>query len=198
MRVIPSTGAVAALLFMTLPGSAVVQAQQEPARGATREGYQIQPGDVLEISVWNEPDLQREVLVRPDGAISFPLTQGDIQAAGRAVDELRQEVTERLSRYIPDLVVTVSVKQILGNKVYVIGQVNNPGTFVMNPRVDVMQALAMAGGGTAFAALNDIRILRRSADGKQQAYRFRYGDVSKGNNLDENIMLRSGDVVVVP
>jgi polysaccharide export outer membrane protein len=76
--------------------------------------------------------------------------------------------------------------------------VNNPGVFVMNPRIDVLQALSMAGGGTAFAALNDVRVLRRSADGKQQAVRFQYGDVIKGSKLDQNIMLRSGDVVVVP
>lgn len=182
----------AALVLCGMPAGA------QEAAGATDADYLVQAGDVLEVSVWNEPDLQKEVLVRPDGKISFPLTQGDVQAARRSVDALREEITQRLSHYIPDLVVTVSVKQILGNKVYVIGQVNNPGVFVMNPRIDVLQALSMAGGGTAFASLNDIRILRRSADGKQQAVRFQYGDVIKGNNLDQNIMLRSGDVIVVP
>lgn len=187
-----------ALFALTLAAGIPAHAQDDPQTAKADTAYLVQAGDVLEVSVWNEPDLQKEVLVRPDGAISFPLTNGDIQAAGRTIDELRQELTERLSRYISDLVVTVSVKQILGNKVYVIGQVNAPGTFVMNPRVDVMQALAMAGGATAFAALNDIRILRRMPDDEQRAYRFEYGDVAKGQSLDQNIMLRSGDVVVVP
>ncbi|MBA3562408.1 MAG: polysaccharide biosynthesis/export family protein [Gammaproteobacteria bacterium] len=196
MRLMPPMRAAGMLLALILAGGAA--AQDAPQPGATDEGYQIQPGDVLNISVWNEEDLQREVLVRPDGAISFPLTDGDIQAAGRTVEELRQEIMQRLSKYIPDLVATVSVTQILGNKIYVIGQVNTPGVFVMNPRVDVMQALSMAGGGTAFASLDNIRILRRTGDGEQKAYRFEYGDVIKGNNLEQNVMLRSGDVIVVP
>lgn len=199
MRTTASNRCTAALLpVLALTASLPAFAQDEAAAGKAETDYLVQPGDVLNISVWNEPELQREVLVRPDGAISFPLTEGDIEAAGHTVEDLRQEVTKRLSRYIPELVVTVSVTQILGNKVYVIGQVNNPGVFVMNPRVDVMQALAMAGGGTAFAAMNDIRVLRRTPDGEQRAYRFEYGDVSRGASLDQNIMLRSGDVVVVP
>jgi polysaccharide export outer membrane protein len=110
---------------------------------------------------------------------------------------LQEELTSRLSRYISAPVVTVSVKQILGNKVYVIGQVNNPGEFVVNPRVDVMQALSMAGGVTAFASTNDIKILRRSG-AEQQALSFSYNDVLKGRSLEKNIVLQSGDIVVVP
>lgn len=158
--------------------------------------YTVQPGDVLEVSVWKEEDLQREVLVRPDGGFSFPLT-GDIVAIGKTVGELRAEITEKLRRYIPDLVVTVTVSEIRGNKIYVIGQVNNPGEFIVNPRVDVMQALSMAGGTTAFAALDDIVILRRGPAG-QQAIEFDYKQVEKGRSLDQNILLTSGDVVVVP
>jgi polysaccharide export outer membrane protein len=160
-------------------------------------GYAVQPGDILEVSVWKEEDLQREVLVRPDGRFSFPLA-GDVDATGKTVEELRVELVKRLSKYIPDLVVTVTVTSILGNKIYVMGQVNGPGEFVVNPRVDVMQALSMAGGITAFAALNDIIILRRDAQGSQRAIRFMYKDVEKGRKLEQNIMLVSGDVVVVP
>jgi polysaccharide export outer membrane protein len=94
-------------------------------------------------------------------------------------------------------VVTVSVAQVLGNKVYVIGQVNRPGDYVVNPRVDVLQALTMAGGTTPFASLNDIKILRRTGD-RQEAFQFRYDDVIKGRNLEQNVILQSGDVVVVP
>lgn len=158
--------------------------------------YAVLPGDVLQISVWKEPDLQMEVLVRPDSAFSFPLA-GDISTKGHSVAELQLELAQRLSRYISNPVVTISVSQVLGNKIYVIGQVNKPGDFVVNPQVDVMQALSMAGGLTAFAATNDIKILRRTGL-RQSAIAFKYNDVLKGKNLNQNIILQSGDIVVVP
>jgi polysaccharide export outer membrane protein len=161
-----------------------------------RPAYRIQPGDLLFVSVWKEQDLQKEVLVRPDGGISFPLA-GDMIADGKSVQELQAELTEELSKLIPDLTVTVAVREILGNKIYVIGKVEEPGQFVVNPNVDVMQALSIAGGTTAFAALNDIRILRR-VDSKQIAIPFKYGEVEDGENLEQNIVLQSGDTVVVP
>lgn len=169
-------------------------AAQDPEQPS--EPYTINPGDLLEISVWKEPDLQRQVLVRPDGAFSFPLS-GDILAVGRTVEDVRQELTSRLSTYIPDLVVTVTVAEINGNKIYVIGQVKTPGVFVVNPRVDVIQALSIAGGMTPFAQVNNIKILRRQ--GSQQAIlNFRYSDIIKGDNLHQNILLEVGDVVLVP
>lgn len=162
----------------------------------TRDAYTINPGDLLEVSVWKEPDLQREVLVRPDGAFSFPLS-GDIVAVGRTVAAVRAEIAERLETYIPDLVVTVTVAEIRGNKIFVIGQVKTPGEIVMNPVVDVMQALSIAGGTTPFAQLNNIKILRRQ-NGEQRIIDFRYGDIVKGQNLSQNILLEVGDVVLVP
>jgi polysaccharide biosynthesis/export protein len=163
---------------------------------ANREPYTINPGDLLEISVWKEPDLQREVLVRPDGAFSFPLS-GDIVAVGRTIEAVRTEIAQRLETYIPDLVVTVTVAEIRGNKIFVIGQVKNPGEIVMNPVVDVMQALSIAGGTTPFAQVNNIKILRRQ-NGNQTIIDFRYGDIIKGQNLSQNILLEVGDVVLVP
>lgn len=175
---------------------AVGSAQAQENDAPPREPYLINPGDLLEISVWKEPDLQREVLVRPDGAFSFPLS-GDITAVGRTVEAVRQELTTRLQAFIPDLVVTVTVAAINGNKIYVIGQVNTPGQFVVNPRVDVLQALSIAGGVTPFAELNDIKILRRR-DGVQTVLRFRYSDIIKGQRLEQNVLLEVGDVVLVP
>jgi polysaccharide export outer membrane protein len=93
--------------------------------------------------------------------------------------------------------VTVLLKEVKGNKIYVIGQVSKPGEFVVNPQVDVMQALTMAGGMTAFASLGDIYVLRRD-QGEQTRLRFDFTAVSKGRDLQQNIMLQSGDVVVVP
>ena len=170
--------------------------QSEGMPSADQAGYRINAGDRLEVSVWKEPELQREVLVGPDGAFSFPLA-GDIVAQGRTATEVRQELESRLARYIPDLVTTVTVLDVRGNSIFVIGQVNNPGTFVMNPVLDVMQALSMAGGMTPFASLKNIRILRRE-NGVQTAHRFDYTNVADGRSLEQNILLRSGDVVIVP
>lgn len=160
------------------------------------QSYLVLPGDILQIVVWDEENLQGEVLVRPDGGISFPLC-GDISASNRSVIELQEEITKRLTQYISNPVVSVSVARVLGNKVYVIGQVKQPGAFVVNPQVDVLQALSMAGGTTPFANLNNIRILRRTGN-RQQAIEFRYDEVIKGRNLEQNIILQSGDVVIVP
>jgi polysaccharide biosynthesis/export protein len=159
--------------------------------------YRIQPGDVLQISVWKEADLQMEVIVRPDGGLSFPLA-GEQHAAGRTVDEVRQSLAERLKKYVPEPVVTVTVRQLGGNRIYVVGKVNRPGEFMFSRPLDVMQSLSLAGGGTSFASLNDIRILRRDENGRQIVIPFRYEDVERGRNLEQNVLLESGDTVIVP
>jgi polysaccharide export outer membrane protein len=166
-----------------------------PARESVPR-YEVQPGDLLHVAVWKEADLDQDVLVRPDGGFSFPLA-GDVRAAGKTVEELRLELTEKLSRFVTDLFVTVQVREINGNKIYVIGQVNRPGEFVVNPRVDVMQALTLAGGTTTFASPNGIFVLRREQN-QQRTMPFRFDDVVNGKRLEQNILLQSGDVVVVP
>jgi polysaccharide export outer membrane protein len=176
------------LAFLLLAAFGAAHAQQS--------GYIVKPGDILEISVWKEPDLQRQVLVRPDGAFSFPLV-GQVDARGKTVLELNKIVSERLSKFIADAVVTISVQQINGNKIYVLGQVNKPGEFIVNPSVNVMQALSMAGGMTPFASSNDIIVLRGQGSA-QKAIPFRYADVVRGRNLEQNIELIAGDIVVVP
>ena len=158
--------------------------------------YLVQPGDILVVSVWKEKDLQNEVIVRPDGGFSFPLI-GEVQAQDRSIIQLRKEITERISKYIPDADVMVAAKQLQGNKVYVIGKVNRPGEFPMNRTLDVMQALAIAGGATQFANVDDIIVIRRGKN-DQQVFKFDYNEVEKGENLQQNILLTSGDVVVVP
>jgi len=173
-----------------LAASAVVHAQDVG-------DYRLNPGDVLQVSVWNEEELNREVLVRPDGGVSFPLV-GDVNAAQRTVTDVQDAIRTRLASYVPDAVVTVSVLAVNGNKVYVLGKVARPGEYVMSSTLDVMQVLAVAGGVTSFAAENKIQILRRGPDGKQQAIAFRYSDVKEGNALATNILLKSGDIVVVP
>jgi polysaccharide export outer membrane protein len=183
--------ALLAFLIISILHTATAQETVLPG-----QGYRINPGDVLEISVWKEEDLQREVLIRPDGGFSFPLA-GDMFAKGKTVTDIREELAARLERYIPDLVITVTVTGVEGNRIFVIGQVKEPGVFVMNPQLDVIQALSLAGGTTPFASLKNILILRREG-GNQRAIRFDYTDVSEGKSLDQNILLNSGDVVVVP
>ena len=164
---------------------------------AAELAYSVQPGDIISVSVWKEPSLQGPVLIRPDGGFSFPLA-GEIDARGKSVADLQKLLSDRLKKYISDPVVSVSVQDVKGNKVYVLGQVNKPGEFVVNPSVNAMQALSMAGGTNAFANTGGIFILRRAAGGAQTAIPFHYGDVLKGKSLEQNIDLQSGDIVVVP
>lgn len=160
-------------------------------------GYEIGPEDVLEISVWKEKDLQlKEVLVRPDGWITFPLV-GNIQAMGRTALHVQEEITDRLRKYIPDPVVTVSVKKIAGYKIFIIGKVNKPGEYTVGRYIDVLQALTLAGGLTPFAEERNIKILRKE-NGKENVLLFDYAAVKKGRRLGQNINLKTGDVIVVP
>ena len=193
MGAVVATALLALLVPMALRAAAPEATAAEPAHGPP---YTIQPGDTLTVSVWNEKELLADVLVRPDGGLSFPLA-GDIQASGRTVDDVRQLIEKGLKHYIPNPAVSVAVKQIGGNFIYVIGKVNRPGQFSFSKPLDVMQALALAGGATPYAALDDIRILQRDATGIH-AIAFHYNDVEKGRNLEQDILLRSGDTVVVP
>lgn len=168
------------------------------AAGAATTGgdYEIGPEDVLEISVWREKDLQREVLVRPDGWLTFPLV-GNVEAAGKTPQQLEQEIRQRLRKFIPEPVVTVTVKKIQGLKIFVMGRVGKPGEYMVGRYVDVLQALTLAGGLTPFAKEDKIKVVRKQG-GKEQVIPFDYSEVKKGKRLEQNIMLRSGDVVVVP
>ncbi len=146
--------------------------------------------------MWREPELQLLGAVRPDGGLSVPLA-GDIMAKGLTVEGLRSAITKRLSRYISEPTVSVSIEEVRGNTFYVLGRVVRPGEFIIRRATDVMQGLSMAGGFATFAKVNDIRILRRQ-NGSQVAIPFVYSEVADGENLKQNIFLQSGDVIVVP
>jgi polysaccharide export outer membrane protein len=188
------------MVLVLLFGCGVALGADPPAPASTPvakpDDYKLRPGDILQISVWKETDLQGEVLIRPDGGISFALA-GELPAAGHTVAELTTMLETRIRKYIPDAVVTVSVKAAGGNRVYVIGKVNHPGDFPLTGPIDVMQALSLAGGATPFADTNGIRILRRDGD-HQTSIPFRYNDITHGRRLDQNILLKNGDTVVVP
>ena len=187
-----------ALLFLSLVGTGVAAEPQlgVKAAGVTLPNYHLQPGDLITVSVWKETDLQTDVLVRPDGGFSFALA-GEVEAVGKTVDEVRLILIDRLKKYIPNPVVTVAVKLIGGNRIYVVGRVVHAGDFPLSGPLDVMQAIALAGGTTPFAAINDIVILHRQ-NGEQQALHFHYSDVARGKELAQNVLLQSGDTVVVP
>ena len=158
--------------------------------------YKLQPGDVLDISVWREDALQRQVLVLPDGSITFPLA-GPMRAAGLSAAELEARVTAKLAPFIPEPSVTVMVTGIDGNRVYVIGHVINPGAYVLSAPATVLQILSLAGGLDRFADEKHIRVLRTS--GKTAHFiEFNYRELLSGRKADANIRLQAGDVILVP
>lgn len=184
-------------VFGLLLASSVGSAQQKAQFSETRDPvYIIQANDTLEIFVWKEPDLTRKVLVRPDGRISFPLIQ-DLKAAGSSPGELKSDIETRLKDYLTSPNVTVIVENIQSYKVFVVGKVQKPGSIIAEKPISVLQALSLAGGFEDFAKQADITILR-SSGGKSLVLPFDYRNVTRGRRSEENIMLHSGDVVVVP
>jgi len=158
--------------------------------------YVIGPGDVLDISVWKEQALTKLVTVLPDGKISFPLI-GAITAGGKTLDQVSKELEKKLSRFVPDLNLSVLVSQVNSHIVYVIGRVRNPDRFILNTNIDVLQALAMAGGLNPFAEQGNVKIFRQTQGGKK-IFKFDYDDVANGKKMEQNIMLQRGDLIVVP
>jgi len=164
---------------------------------ATDKSYLINKGDKLKITVWKENDLDANVMVLPDGTISFPIV-GTVLVAGKTIDELQIFLQKQLEEYIQGPEVLVSLLTVEGNVIYIIGEVARPGPITMAKNLKVMQALSLAGGLTPFASRNNIRILRETAEGKSISIPFEYGDIEDGDNLDANILLQSDDTVIVP
>ena len=167
---------------------------------AAADSYKLNPGDQVEISVWNEDSLQKTITVLPDGMISFPLV-GHLQAAGKSAAEIETTIAAKLDTYIADPEVNVTVTSTRGNVIFVVGKVLKPGPIVMIQSTTVMQALAMAGGLNEFASANSIKIIRRSGleeGSKETLLKIRYSDLEKGNDLASNHILNYGDVIVVP
>jgi polysaccharide biosynthesis/export protein len=158
--------------------------------------YQVQAGDLMEIIVWKEPELSKELLVAPDGFINIPLA-GPVNTKGRTLDELRLDVTNKLAQFITSPSITLNIKAAMGNKIYVMGKVVRPGEIMLNQPTDVIQCLSKAGGFTPYADVNDIKIIRRIGDA-QQVSKFNYHQVERGKHLEQNIILQNGDIVVVP
>ncbi|MDM8522632.1 polysaccharide biosynthesis/export family protein [Desulfococcaceae bacterium HSG8] len=161
------------------------------------QDYIMGPGDVLDISVWKNKDMSRTLTVLPDGKVAFPLI-GEVIVAGKTVAQLKTELENRLSpRFILNPVLSVEIRQVNSMLIYIIGKVNHPGRFALNANINVLQALSMAGGLNVFAKRNEIKIFREEGR-RTRIFEFRYDDVSYGENLEQNIRLRRGDVIVVP
>lgn len=159
--------------------------------------YKLHGGDHIVVGVYDDPKMPPlDTTIAPDGKFSFPLI-GTVVAAGKTVDQVRSEMEGRLRKFITEPVVTLAVTEVKGNVGYVVGQVNKPGSFIMNPSVNVLQALSLAGGGNPYAKLDNIIVIRSSPAG-QRVLHFHYSQVASGRDLDQNVQLESGDVVVVP
>ena len=171
-------------------------AKDIPVAVTADANYVIGPEDLLDISVWKEPDLTRTVPVRPDGKISLPLLN-DVQAAGQTPTQLATHVTESLKRYVTDPQVTVIVTAINSQRIYVLGEVTRAGAYPMLPGMTVLQALSSAGGFTQYAHTQKIYVLRQGSGGSTKAS-FNYKDFLNGRNPEQNIVLKVGDTIVVP
>lgn len=180
------------LLLMVL----VVFSSGGVAASTDKAEYRIGTGDVLAISVWKDEALTRQVVVLPDGTISFPLI-GQVRAEGKPLEELRKVIIKRLAKFVPDPIISMEVAQVNSLMVYVIGKVNRPGRFELMDNINVLQALALAGGLNPYAKSGKIKILRENGR-KTEILRFDYDAVAKGKALEQNVSLERGDVIVVP
>ena len=177
---------------------AITSAANELAKNvATQDpNYVIGSQDMLDISVWREPDFSRTVPVRPDGKISLPLLN-DMQAAGLTPSQLAAELTKSLNKFVTNPQVTIMVTQINSQRFYVLGEAARPGAYTLIPEMTILQALSNAGGFTTFANAKKIYLLREE-NGKQQKLLFNYKDVISGKRTEQNIVLKNGDTIVVP
>jgi polysaccharide biosynthesis/export protein len=175
------------LFFFQRPG---------PAQELLPPSYQIGPNDVLSIHVWREEELSRDLVVTPDGKISFPLI-GEIEAQGKTVSEMKEMITDKLLAYVTAPEVTVIVKESRSRIVYAIGKVRRPGPYPMVADMTVIQALSAAGGLAEWADEKNIMIIRKE-EGKETQIRFNYRDFTRGRNVEQNILLHPGDTILVP
>jgi polysaccharide export outer membrane protein len=167
----------------------------EPRATADASEYRIGVEDVLDIAVRNDAELQKVVPVRPDGKVSLPLVN-DVVAAGLTPMELRDVLTEKLSAYLHSPDVSVLVREVHSFKVSVIGNVRTPGRYEFKGPATVLDALALAGGFTDFAARRKISIMRREGTAVEHL-RFDY-DATVKNSSDRNLSVKPGDIIIVP
>jgi polysaccharide export outer membrane protein len=188
------TLAAAMILAIAIVSSGFCQTWSAKASGAD---YIIGAGDILDITTWKEPDLTRtDVLVRLDGKISFPLLN-DVQAAGVTTGDLKRTMEEGFKSYVAHSVVTIAVKAPNSQKFYVLGEVVRTGEYPLFKNMTVLQAFAVAGGFTQWAAKDEILLLRREG-GKEKIYRVNYKEITKGKDPAQNLTIQADDTIIVP
>lgn len=158
----------------------------------TQNEYLVGPEDVLEISVWKNADLSRIVIVRPDGRISLPLI-GDVQAAGRTPEELREAIVEKLQEYQEAVVASVIVQEVNSYRIFMLGEIRTPGPYTLKRHTSILQAISLAGGFTEFASKNKIVLIREGS-----RIKVRFDDLVKGGGNNGDIVLKPGDTVFIP
>jgi polysaccharide export outer membrane protein len=178
------------------PNGAAVSTLSAPTGVTLPTGYLIGADDVLTIVFWRDKEMSAEVVVRPDGRISLPLLN-DVQAAGLTPDQLRADLEKAASKYIADPNSTVVVKEIHSRKVFITGNVAKAGTYPLTGEMNVLQLIALAGGLAEYADAKNIVVMRNEG-GQPHAFKFNYKDVIKQKNVQQNILLKPGDTIVVP
>jgi polysaccharide biosynthesis/export protein len=195
---LPARVAGAALALLVCVGCGGSQSKFDFAaeRRAT-SSYTVGPGDVLQVNAWKNEGLTQRMTVRPDGFISMPLI-GDVQAGGRTVDAIARDIAARATKFYNEApVISVDVAELHSYRIYVLGEVARPGEFTPKGQVTVLQAIALAGGFTRFAAPDNITIVRRDASGERRIP-FHYDDVVDDGQLQANLPLQTNDTLVVP
>jgi polysaccharide export outer membrane protein len=186
------------------PGASLKPPESIPARDTAKsppapvrpEEYLVGESDVLNVNVWKEPEVTQTVMVRTDGYISLPLIH-EVKVSGMTPVQIQDLVANKLKAYLTDPQVTVTVTEIRSKRAFITGEVARPGGYSLNTETSVLQLIAQAGGLTAYAKRGNITVLRFE-NGKQQRLAFHYKEVVQGKNIDENVTLRPGDIVVVP
>jgi polysaccharide export outer membrane protein len=179
------------------PASDKSKPKERVSTGTQSSDYVIGLDDLLVINVWKEPEISRNVPVRPDGKISLPLV-GDLRASGRTVVQLQDDIKQQLLGYLSNPAVTVIVQEAKSQKFNVLGEVEHPGCYVLSRSLTVLDAIAIAGGFRDFAKTGKIYVLRINTDGSHMRLGFNYKEVIKGRNLSQNVDLEPRDTVVVP
>jgi polysaccharide export outer membrane protein len=182
------------VLFCVLLASLIGHAGELLAQPAP--SYQMGPGDLVRVFIWKETELTQDLVVMPDGRITFPLI-GEIQAQGKTVTELKAVISEKLKKYVTAPEVTVIVRESNSRQIYTIGRVIRPGPYPLGAGMTVLQALSLAGGFAEWAEERNIKIVRRE-NGKEIQLPFNYKEYISGKNLEQNILLRPSDTIVIP
>lgn len=172
------------------------------ANSADKSQFLLGPEDVLEIGVWRSDELtQKEVVVRPDGKIGMPLI-GDVEVSGRTASDLATQIAGMLKTYKDNPSVSVKVREVNSYYVYVLGDVVKPGKYQLKSHATVLQAIAMAGGFTPYAAKNNMQVRRTVVEQSGQSKVFQipahYDELVSGEGQIKDFVLKTGDVLVVP